>query len=177
MTDILAAAGRYRRRILYVLGGVGSVAAGLALWWPAGPSAGPIPSYVTVVTVTPVPASPPGTSPGKLDRAFTVTDPAKVARIAAVIDGLDPLPRGMDACQVDSGATMRLAFRASAAGPVVARVTAGYGCQLVSVSAGGQVALLLGDSSGSGQLMQQQVLAIAGVRWPYLPGTPSRSGA
>jgi hypothetical protein len=66
---------------------------------------------------------------------------------------------------------MRLTFRTSPRGPVVARLSAEYaGCGVVSVSIDGRAMPALSDYTGSGQQLQQRVLAIAGVRWPYLPG-------
>jgi len=54
-------------------------------------------------------------------------------------------------------------------------VTAGYsGCHIVTVSSATSLPPL-DENTSSGQPMQQQVLAIAGVGWPYTPGTPPRS--
>ena len=126
------------------------------------------------MTVTPVFGLQPDQKLEPLDPAFTVTDPAKVAAIAAVIDGLTVFPPGMANCPAERGGQMRLAFRTSPAGPVVARLTAEYGgCGVVSVSIGGRSMPALSDFTGSGQQLQQRVLAIAGVRWPYQPGGPT----
>jgi hypothetical protein len=46
----------------------------------------------------------------RLDRAFTVTDPATVARIAAVVNGLTRFPGGAFSCPAESGGQMRLTF-------------------------------------------------------------------
>ncbi len=43
---------------------------------------------------------------------------------------------------------------------------------MVSVSIGRTSMPALSDYTSSGPSLQQQVLAIAGVRWPYQPGTP-----
>jgi hypothetical protein len=43
---------------------------------------------------------------------------------------------------------------------------------VVSVSIDGRSMPALSDYTGSGQQLQQRVLAIVGVRWPYPPGTP-----
>ncbi len=110
----------------------------------------------------------------RLDRAFTVTDPAKVARIAAVIDGLARFPDGTFSCPGDFGGQMRLTFFAKPGGPVAARPPAQYGgCGSVSVRTGGRDMPALSEDPGSGPPLQQQVLAIAGVSWPVPPGTPA----
>ena len=79
-------------------------------------------------------------------------------------------------CPVDFGADMRLTFRTSPDGPLVARLTAGYGgCRAVPVSIEGKSMPALSGYTPSGQQVQQRVLAIAGVRWPYQLGLPSDS--
>jgi hypothetical protein len=147
------------------------------VWLPARPAAERIPPDARVVTVTPVFGLQPDRKLEPLDPAFTVTDPAKVARIAAVIDGLALFPDGTFSCPASFGAEMRLTFRTSLKGPVVAWLTAEYGgCGVVSVSIGGKSMPALSDYTGSGPQLQQRVLAIAGVRWPYPPGALPDSG-
>jgi hypothetical protein len=143
------------------------------VWLPARPASERIPPDARVVTVTPVFGFQPDKKLEPLDPAFTVTDPAKVAKIAAVIDGLTLFPPGAFSCPADFGADMRLTFRTSPDGPVVARLTAEYdGCGVVSVSIGGTSMPALSDDMGAEPQLQQRVLAIAGVRWPYPPGAP-----
>jgi hypothetical protein len=139
------------------------------IWLPAKLAAERIPPGATVVTVTPVFGSQPDTKRERLDPAFTVTDPAKVARIASVVDGLPVFPPGDFSCPADTGGQLRLTFRTSRHGPVVAQVTADYnGCRTVSVTINGAELPALSDFGGS---LPAKVLAIAGVRWPYSPGT------
>jgi len=65
---------------------------------------------------------------------------------------------------------MQLTFRTGPGGPVVATVDADYvDCQFAQVTVGVQTVWPLDENTSSGQPMQQQVLAIAGVRWPYPP--------
>jgi hypothetical protein len=143
------------------------------VWLPARPAAERIPPDARVLTVTPAFGLQADKSLERLDPAFTVTDPAKVAGIAAVIDGLTLFPPGAYSCPADFGAAMRLTFRASTDGPVLARLGAEYnGCGIVSISVRGRSMPALSDYTKSGQRLQQRVLAIAGVRWPYSPGTP-----
>lgn len=55
----------------------------------------------------------------------------------------------------------------------MAQLSAQYGgCGVASVSIDGRAMPELSDYMGSGQQLQQRVLAIAGVRWPDLPGPP-----
>jgi len=101
----------------------------------------------------------------------------RLARRAAVINGLTLFPAGEFSCPIDFGAEMRFTFRTRPDGPVVARLNAEYcGCGVVSVSIGGTSMPALSDYAGSGAQLQQRVLAIAGVRWPYPPGAPPGSG-
>jgi hypothetical protein len=161
-----------RRRIAFLLAAVAvaaGVTIGLTVWPAAGAAAGTIPPGARVVTVTPVFGRDPNISRHDLDHAFTITDPAQVARIAAVINGLAPFPIGELSCAEDNGAAMRLTFKASPGGPVVATVLATYtGCSGVSRT-DGPGTRLFEDYTSSGQQVQQLVLAIAGVRWPYTP--------
>jgi hypothetical protein len=144
------------------------------VWLPARPAAERIPSDARVVTVTPVFGFYPDPRYERLDRAFTVTDPAKVARIAAVIDGLARFPAGTFSCPADFGGLMRLTFFARPGGPVLARVAAQYGgCGSVSVRIGSRDMPALSAYPDSGPPLQQQVLAIAGVSWLVQPGTPA----
>jgi hypothetical protein len=145
------------------------------VWLPARPGAERVPSTAAVLTVTPVFGLNPDLRAERLDRAFTVTDPATVARIAAVVNGLPRSPAGAFSCPADSGGQMRLTFSIRPGGPVVARLTAQYGgCGIVSVRIGGRDMPGLSEYPRSGSpLLQQQVLAIAGASWPVEPGSAS----
>jgi hypothetical protein len=172
MTNFVTGARLSRRRVLLLLAAIVvavGVAIGLAVW-PSGPAAaGTIASGARVVTVTPVFGRDPNVSRHHLDHAFTITDPAKVARIAAIINGLAPFPPGMLSCAVDNGAAMRLTFRTSLGGRAVATVLATYtGCPGIS-SPDAPNMPFLEDNTSSGQQVQQLVLGLAGVRWPYTP--------
>lgn len=129
-----------------------------------------------MVTVTPVFDYGSGPSRGEPGYyAFTVTDPATVARIAAVIDGLRQLQDGPYSCPTEASSatlltTMQLTFRTAPGGPVVATVGADYvDCQFAWVTVGAHTVWPLDEHTSSAQPMQQQVLAIAGVRWPTRP--------
>jgi hypothetical protein len=146
-------------------------------WLPARSAAERIPSGIRAVTVTPVFGFNPDPRRDRLDHAFTVTDPAKVARIVALADGLTIFPPGVRSCPADFGGAMRIAFLTRPGGPVLAWFTARYGgCGAVSVSIGGKNQPALSNWTVSGQLFQDRVLAIAGVRWPHQPGAPAGAG-
>jgi hypothetical protein len=146
-------------------------------WLPARPAAERVPSGVRAVTVTPVFGLNPDPSRDRLDHAFTVTEPAKVARIVALANGLTIFPPGARPCPADFGGAMRIAFLARPGGRVLARFTAQYGgCGAVSASIGGKNQPALSNGTASDQLFQDRVLAIAGVRWPHQPGLPARAG-
>jgi hypothetical protein len=172
MTLFAAGARLSRRRFVSLLAAIAAaigVATGLTVWLAAGAAAGAIPSGARVVTVTPLFGQDPDVSRHHLDHAFTITDPARVARIAAILDGLAPFPIGELSCARGNGAAMQLTFRTRQGGPALATVLATYtGCSRVwNTSAPGT--RYLDDYTGSGQQVQQLVLAIAGVRWPYTP--------
>jgi hypothetical protein len=143
-------------------------------WLPARTAAERIPPGVRAVTVTPVFGLNRDTRLDRLDRAFTVTDPAQVARLVALADGLAVSPPGVRSCPADFGGAMRLAFLTRSGGRVLARFTAEYGgCGSVSVSIGGKTQPVLSTWTNSGALFQDRVLAVAGVRWPHQPGAPT----
>jgi hypothetical protein len=146
-------------------------------WLPARPAAERIPSGVRAVTVTPVFGLNQDPGRDRLDHAFTVTDPAKVARIVALADALTVYPPGTRSCPASFGGAMRLTFLDHPGGQVLARFTAQYGgCGIVSVSIGGKTEPPLSTYTTSGPLVQDRVLAIAGVRWPHQPGAPAGVG-
>ncbi len=165
-----------RRRLVYLCAALAGVVAGLVIGLAARVP-GRIPADARVVTVTPVFDYGFGPSRGEPGyRAFTVTDPATVARIAAVIDGLRQLQDGPYSCSTEASSatlltTMQLTFRTAPGGPVVATAGADYvDCQFAWVTVGAQTVWPLDETTSSGQPAQQQVLAIAGVRWPVSPG-------
>ena len=164
-----------QHRLVYLCAALAGVAAGLVIGLAARVPAR-IPADARVETVTPVSDFDSGPSRGESDSAFTITDPATVAEIAAVIDGLRQLPGGAYSCPAGAGSammltSMQLTFRTAVGGPVVATVGADYaGCQFAWVTTGAQTVWPLDENTGSGEPVQQQVLAIAGVRWPDPPG-------
>jgi hypothetical protein len=135
------------------------------IWLPARPASERIPPGATAVTLALMPGS--GQWPLARKRPaeppVTITDPAKVARIAAVVDGLSLYPPGEFAsCPMDFGSGIRLTFRAGRNGPVLAVVTDhDTGCQRISVVIDGKSQPQLAGAES----LEHDVLAIAGVRW------------
>jgi hypothetical protein len=176
MTLFAAGARLSRRRLaylprLYWLGALAAVALTLSLFaWPAAAASAAIaPSGARVLTVTPVFGQDPNVSRHHLDHAFTITDPAKVAKIAGLINNLAPFPIGIMSCIRGNGAEMKLTFRSSAHGRVLGTVLASYtGCARVwnPNATDSRPAV---DYTRSGRQVQAVILSIAGVRWPYTP--------
>jgi len=144
------------------------------VWLPARPAAERIPADVTRITVTPVFGFNRNPRAKRLDHAFTVTDPAKVARIVALVNSLTRFPDGTFSCPADFGGQMRLTFITRPGRPAAARLIAEYaGCGVVSVRIGGRDMPALSEYPQSGPRLPQRVLAIAGVSWPVEPGSAS----
>jgi hypothetical protein len=177
MIEIYTAARPSGRRIVYLAAALGGVVAGLVIGVAARAVPSRIPEDARVVTVAPVFNFSPGTSLESPDPAFTVTDPAQVARIVAVINSMRQLPPGPYGCPSELYepmllTSMQLTFRAVPGGPVIATAGADYvECQFAWVTVGTQTVWPLAErTSFSGPSLQQQVLAIAGVSWPNVPG-------
>ncbi len=136
-------------------------------WLPAKPAAERIPPDAKVLTVAAQPGPGPQQARKRLvDPPVMITDPATVARIAALVDGLPLFPPGVFSCPADFGGGTRLTFSASRNGPALAVVTVrDSGCAGVSLVVGGRSLPAL----SGGRDLQRQVLAIAGIRWPANP--------
>jgi hypothetical protein len=133
-------------------------------WLPAKSPAERVPAQARVVTITAIPGS--GTAPGVTpvrERPVTVTDPVTVTKIADVVNGLPLMPPGVFNCPFSNGEGLRLTFRATGSGPVLAQVTSqDNGCGTVTLTIGGkQMPTLWGGGE-----MDRQVLKLAGINWP-----------
>ena len=134
------------------------------LWLPARTAAELIPAAARIVTITPLSGAEP---PARTDHQVTITDPAQVARIAAVVNALPSQPPvGWLECGPAPGPGMRLTFRATATGPALAVVTAHQElCPVVSLVVGGGAMPLLDGA----ETLFQRVMAIAGFHWTDFP--------
>jgi hypothetical protein len=133
-------------------------------WLPTKPSDERIPATAKVVTITALPGidianGKTAPSPG---RPVTITDAVTVTKIAGVVDALPLMPPGVFACPLSTGQGLRLTFRASVGGPVLAEAT-GYtnGCGTVTLTVGGKLMPTLWD----GARLAQEVLKLAGIHW------------
>jgi hypothetical protein len=135
---------------------------GYSMWLPPRPVAENITASARVLTITPMVGPLPATA--SADHQITVTDPARVARIAAMVDGL-PLYPDFDwiECGRGPGPGMRLTFRASTGSRPLAVVTANVqACSVVLVVVNGKQ---MPNLDGADTLFQQ-VMDIAGFHWP-----------
>jgi hypothetical protein len=135
----------------------------LVSWIPPRPAAEVVPPAAQAVTIAVKPdmnlhVTPPA--------PVTVTDPAQVRRIVALVDGLPLSPPGGDFnCPADGGATLVLTFRAQPGGPTLAVAEPGLeGCEVVSFTIGGQLQPSLGLADG-GRSFADSVARIAGLPW------------
>jgi hypothetical protein len=95
----------------------------------------------------------------------TVTDPAQVRRIVALVDGLPLSPPGVFSCPFDGGAMLVLTFRARPGGPALAVAEPDLeGCRWVSFTIGGKPQPSLRPSDG-GVHFADSVVRIAGLPW------------
>jgi hypothetical protein len=132
-------------------------------WIPPRPASEVVPQTARAVTITAVPdmnlhATPPA--------PVTVTDPAQVRRIVALINALPLSPPGVFSCPFDGGAEIVLTFRAKGPGgsPLAVADEGLEGCEWTSLVIGGQRQPSLGAPSG-GRSVAAEVLRIAGLSW------------
>jgi len=132
-------------------------------WIPPRPAAEVVPAAAQAVTIAVEPdVNLRVTAPAPM----TVTDPAQVRRIAALVDSL-PLspPSGDFSCPSDGFARLVLTFRARPGGPAVAVAEPDLeGCQRVSFTIGGKPQPSLGPAGG-GLSFAASVVRIAGLPW------------
>ena len=93
----------------------------------------------------------------------TITGPAVVGRLAALVDSLpvSPLNNEPVSCPAGLGGSLELAFRTRTGGPVVALVQTDQACGLVDLTVNGQQPLGLENNAN----VDRQILAIASLPW------------
>ena len=127
-------------------------------WLPARGASEQVPARAKAVTI----AMDIGLNQGskKPPKPATITDPAKVRKLLALINGL-PLPSpGIRNCPADFGDTLTLTFRASPQGPPLAVATVELsGCQGVALTIGSKPQPDLQGGIGP------QILQIAALPW------------
>lgn len=130
-------------------------------WQPARTAAQRVPATATAVTIAVAGESravkhPPGPA--------TITDPATVAALAALVNGLPISPYNGNvaiSCPAAIVASLRLTFRARPHGPGIASVTTGQSCGLAVFNAPGAANLNLTESPP----VAARVVTIAGLDW------------
>jgi hypothetical protein len=129
-------------------------------WQPPRPATERVPAAARVVTITQLPSLDPHAR--RPPAPVTITDPAVVRELAALVDGLRLSTIGPGAsCPAAFGGGIRLTFLARAGGTPLAVAQGPAACGTVQFSAGGkrQPALQLTDS------FIPQVLKLAGLHW------------
>jgi len=117
-----------------------------------------LPSGIHVVKITLVPGLNDKTTP---PGPVTVTTPAKVGQLVALVNGLSVAASGVHSCPMDDGRGVRLTFLSAPGGaPLATAFAAGNGCGGVTLTVGAR-----SSSLGSGDGPAQQALAIGGIRW------------
>jgi hypothetical protein len=129
-------------------------------WQPPRPAAERVPAAARVVTITQLPSL--GPHARRPPASVTITGPAVIRRLAALVDSLQLSTIGPDApCPPALGGGLRLRFLARVGGPPLAVAQGPAACGTVQFSADGkrQPALQITDS------FIPQVLKIAGLHW------------
>jgi hypothetical protein len=127
-------------------------------WQPAVPAGEKVPAAVKAVTISMnLGLNQRGKKPPK---PVTVTGPAKVSELRALINSLPLSPPGMLSCPAAFGDDLRLTFRGRPDGPALAVATDLLsGCPMVDLTIGGKSEPALSGASGP------QILKIAGLSW------------
>ncbi len=133
-------------------------------WTPARPAGERVPTAAKAVTLS----EDLGLNPGKAKtpKPVTITDPAKVSRLVALVNALPLTQPGEFGCPSGFGDNLTLTFRAAPGAPALAVATDELsGCPAVSFTLGGKSQPDLVAVSGP------RILTLAGLPWKI----PSRS--
>lgn len=130
-------------------------------WLPARPASEKVPAAAKAVTIS----VDPGLNQGgrKPQKPVTITDPAKVRALTALINGLALFPPGAFDCPADFGGNLVLTFRAGPRTPALAVATVHFaGCDGVDLTIDGKSQPSL---AGPGTDTGPQILKTAGLPW------------
>lgn len=98
----------------------------------------------------------------------TVTSPAMVREVAALVAGQPSAPPGMTSCPFSDGKALDLVFRAAPGGPALATAVLGLdGCEFTNLTVGAKDHGL--GTVGSGRPLAARVLKAVGVAWKLPP--------
>jgi len=130
-------------------------------WQPSRPPGDLVPNAARVVTISELASGNPQAK--RPPAPITITDPAVVGRLAALVDSLPVSPLNNEAvsCPAAFGIGLQLAFRTRTGGPVVALVQTDQPCGMVDFTVTGQRLLGLENNTN----VDRQVLAIASLPW------------
>ena len=138
-------------------------------WQPARPASEKVPAAAKAVTIS----MDLGLNQGgrKPQKPVTITDPAKVRALTALINGLALFPPGAPDCPADFGGNLVLTFRAGPRTPALAVATVDLsGCDGVDLTIGGKSQpALAGPGTDSGPADPED--------WPACPGKSRSSRA
>ena len=134
-------------------------------WLPARPASEQVPAVAQAVTISmDLGLNADGKEPPK---PVTITDPAKVRALKALINGLAVFPPGPDSCPKDFGDDLVLTFRAGPRTPALAVATVDFeGCDGVDLTIDGRSQPAL---AGPGTDTGPQLLKVAGLPWKIPP--------
>jgi hypothetical protein len=103
-------------------------------WLPAREASQTVPAAATAVTLSLIPD---GSQVGKPPQPETITDPAAVRHLAAMVNSLPVFPPGPRECGIGTGADLMLTFLAAPKGRVLATAfVTTAGCQQVMFATG-----------------------------------------
>jgi hypothetical protein len=131
----------------------------LVTWLPARTASDQVPAQAKAVTITM--SLRPSQGSEKPPKPATITDPAKVRKLAALINSLPVYTPGLRRCLPNEiGASLTLTFRASPQGPPLAAATSQLSsCQDITLTIGGKPQPDLRGTIGL------KILTIAALPW------------
>jgi hypothetical protein len=129
-----------------------------ATWQPTRPAGEEIPKAAKAVTISQDLGLNQGST--KPPKPVTITDPATVGKLIALINALPLTPPGIHSCPASFGGDLTLTFRAGKGTPALSVATDQLsGCAEMTLSIGGKPQPALEAASG------EQILKIAGLPW------------
>ncbi len=130
-------------------------------WQPSRPQDDFVPDAARVVTISELASGSPQTK--RPPAPVTITGPAVVGRLAALVDSLpvSPLSNEAMSCPGASGFRLRLVFRARTGGPPVALAETDQACGMVDFTVTSKQLIGLENNTD----VDRQILAIASLPW------------
>jgi hypothetical protein len=164
--DLPAAGALTNRELIVEVVGAGNGQTAIRLdadiaWQPSRPPGDLVPNAARVVTISELASGNPQAK--RPPAPATITDPAVVGRLAALVDSLPVSPLNNEAvsCPAAFGVSLQLAFRPRAGGPVVALAQTDQPCGMVDFTVTGHQLLGLENNTN----VDRQILAIASLPW------------